>query len=128
MELHVPVNIKKTFSKIILIVSNRGWVYWKSSQITKLKKYYGNALPCVSGCYYHTGYSDVNYCREIVETIISAKKLVESKKYTGLLIGGTSTSQKLNGMMNVWGSILLRTSYQQIGSWTACTITFWFKI
>jgi hypothetical protein len=100
----------------------------KIFQITKLKKYYGNALPCVTGCYYHTGYSDVNYCKEIVETIISAKKLVESKKYTGLLIGGSSPSQKLNGMMNIWGSILLRATYQQIGSWTACTITFWFKI
>ena len=40
------------------------------------------------GCYYRPGDTDVNYCKEIVESINTAKKLVESKKYNGLLIGG----------------------------------------
>jgi hypothetical protein len=40
------------------------------------------------GCYYRTGDSDVNYCKEIVKSISTEKKLEESKKYTGLIIRG----------------------------------------
>ena len=53
---------------------------WRSTEIGTEK--------ILCGCYYRTGDSDVNYCKEIVKSISTAKKLVESKKYTGLIIGG----------------------------------------
>ena len=40
------------------------------------------------GCFYRTGDSDNNYCKEVIKSINTAKKLVDGKKYTGLIIGG----------------------------------------
>jgi hypothetical protein len=40
------------------------------------------------GCCYRTGDSDLNYCKNIIDSIDSAQKLIDNKSFTGLLIGG----------------------------------------
>jgi hypothetical protein len=40
------------------------------------------------GCFYRTGDSDIKYCKEVINSVNTARKLIDGKKYTGILIGG----------------------------------------
>ena len=48
------------------------------------------------------GDSNLNYCNEIITSINTAKKLVGSKKFSGLLIGKDLIFHQLNGMTRTW--------------------------